>query len=118
MAEGNAFERVIKEDRASRESKQWSGTFLDYLEKVKADPTVTKLSHARLCDLIISTGVREIQSSDDVRTKRLYKDEPIKVYSFFADEFFGIERTIAQLVRYFHSASLKGDEIGIVLFMF
>jgi len=71
MAEGNAFERVIKEDRASRESKQWNGTFLDYLEKVKADPTITKLSHARIYDLIIATGVRDIQSSDDVRTKRL-----------------------------------------------
>ncbi len=117
MTEGNAFERVIKEDRASRESKQWNGTFLDYLEKVKADPTVTKLSHARICDLIISTGVRDIQSSDDVRTKRLYKDEPIKVYSFFADEFFGIERTIAQLVRYFHSASLKGEESRQVLYL-
>jgi len=117
MAEGNAFERVIKEDRASRESKQWSGTLLDYLEKVKADPTITKLSHARICDLIISTGVRDIQSSDDVRTKRLYKDEPIKVYNFFADEFFGIERTIAQLVRYFHSASLKGEESRQVLYL-
>ncbi len=117
MAEGNPFERVIKEDRASRESKQWNGTFLDYLEKVKADPTVTKLSHARLCDLIISTGVKDIQKSDDVRTKRLYKDEPIKVYDFFADEFFGIERTIAQLVRYFHSASLKGEESRQVLYL-
>ena len=117
MAEGNAFERVIKEDRASRESKQWNGTFLDYLEKVKADPTITKLSHARIYDLIIATGVRDIQSSDDVRTKRLYKDEPIKVYNFFADEFFGIERTIAQLVRYFHSASLKGEESRQVLYL-
>ena len=36
----------------------------------------------------------------------------MKVYHFFADEFFGIERTIAQLVRYFHSASLKGDSPG------
>ena len=30
---------------------------------------------------------------DDPRTKRLYKDEPVKVYNFFADEFFGIEKT-------------------------
>src|SRR5439155_8002763 len=101
MAEGNAFERVIKEDRAARKSKQWSGTLLDYLERVKADPTSTKLAHARIYDLIISSGVREIQEADDPRTRRLYKDEPIKVYNFFSDEFFGIERTIAQLVRYF-----------------
>ena len=117
MAESNAFERVIKEDRAARESKQWRGTLLEYLDQVKADPTITKLAHARLYDLIIAALVRDIQNTDDVRTKRLYKDEPIKVYNFFADEFFGIERTIAQLVRYFHSASLKGEESRQVLYL-
>ncbi|HEY2523941.1 MAG TPA: hypothetical protein VGI29_02705, partial [Candidatus Binataceae bacterium] len=117
MTAVNDFERVIKQDRASRESKQWRGTLLEYLEVVKADPTFTKLSHARVYDLIISIGMHNIQDSDDPRTKRLYKDEPVKVYNFFADEFFGIERTIAQLVRYFHSASLKGEESRQVLYL-
>jgi serine protein kinase len=117
MADGSDFERVIKEDRAARESKQWSGSLLEYLEKVKADPTTAKLAHARIYDMIISSGIRDIQETDDPRTKRLYKDEPIKVYNFFSDEFFGIERTIAQLVRYFHSASLKGEESRQVLYL-
>jgi serine protein kinase len=117
MAEVNTFEQVIKADRAARESKQWRGTLLDYLELVKGDPTVTKMSHARIYDMIIATGLRSIHETDDPRTKRLYKDEPIKVYNFFADEFFGIERTIAQIVRYFHSASLKGEESRQVLYL-
>ncbi len=117
MGEENAFQRVIKEDRALRASKQWRGPFLEYLDKVKADPIGTKLAHAREYDLIISSGLRDIQQSDDPRTRRLYKDEPIKVYNFFADEFFGIEKTIAQLVRYFHSASLKGEESRQVLYL-
>ncbi len=117
MVDVNAFERVIKEDRALRASKQWRGTLLEYLEKVKSDPTGTKLAHARIYDLIISAGLRDIQESDDPRTRRLYKDEPIKVFNFFADEFFGIEKTIAQLVRYFHSASLKGEESRQVLYL-
>jgi serine protein kinase len=117
MGEENAFQRVIKEDRALRASKQWRGPFLEYLDKVKADPVGTKLAHAREYDLIISSGLRDIQQSDDPRTRRLYKDEPIKVYNFFADEFFGIEKTIAQLVRYFHSASLKGEESRQVLYL-
>jgi serine protein kinase len=100
MADMTDFERVIKHDRASRESKQWRGTLLEYLEILKADPMFNKLAHARVYDLIISSGMHNIQESDDPRTKRLYKDEPVKVYHFFADEFFGIERTIAQLVRY------------------
>ena len=117
MAESNNFEQVIKRDRAARESKMWRGALLDYLELVKSDPTMTKMSHARIYDMIISQGTRTITDTDDQRTKRLYKDEPIKVYNFFADEFFGIERTIAQLVRYFHSASLKGEESRQVLYL-
>jgi serine protein kinase len=116
MADNN-FERVIKEDRAARESKQWRGTLLEYLELVKSDPTVSKLAHARIYDMIISTGVRNLQDTDDARTKRLYKDEPVKVFNFFADEFFGIERTVSQIVRFFHSASLKGEESRQVLYL-
>jgi serine protein kinase len=117
MAEMNTFEEVIKADRAARESKQWRGTLLDYLEMVRSDPTTTKMSHARIYDMIIASGLHSIHETDDPRTKRLYKDEPIKVYNFFADEFFGIERTIAQIVRYFHSASLKGEESRQVLYL-
>jgi serine protein kinase len=117
MAETLTFEQVIQRDRAERESKQWRGNLLDYLEMVKSDPTVTKMSHARIYDTLMSVGTRNIHETDDSRTKRLYKDEPIKVYNFFADEFFGIERTIAQIVRYFHSASLKGEESRQVLYL-
>jgi serine protein kinase len=117
MADLNNFERVIKEDRAARESKQWRGTLLEYLELVKSDPIMTKLAHARIYDLIISLGQHPLHDTDDPRTKRLYKDEPLKVFNFFAEEFFGIERTIAQIVRYFHSASLKGEESRQVLYL-
>jgi serine protein kinase len=117
MADLNNFERVIKEDRAARESKQWRGTLLEYLELVKSDPIMTKLAHARIYDLIISLGQHPLADTDDPRTKRLFKDEPIKVFNFFAEEFFGIERTIAQIVRYFHSASLKGEESRQVLYL-
>ena len=49
--------------------------------------------------------------------QRLYKDESIKLYDFFADEFFGIEKTVSQIVRYFHAASLKGEESRQVLYL-
>src|SRR6267142_2943707 len=117
MADLNNFERVIKEDRAARESKQWRGTLLEYLELVKSDPIMTKLAHARIYDLIISLGLHPLHDTDDPRTKRLYKDDNLKVYNFFSEEFFGIEKTVAQIVRYFHSASLKGEESRQVLYL-
>jgi serine protein kinase len=113
----NVFEKLIKDDRAAHEQKSWRGTFLDYLERVREDPSLPKLAHSRLYDIIIKLGTSDILEGDDPRVKRLYKDESVKVYNFFRDEFFGIERTIAQIVRYFHAASLKGEESRQVLYL-
>src|SRR5881392_1842901 len=112
-----SFEQLIKEDRAASESKVWRGPFLEYLDVVREDPSIPKLAHARIFDNIMRIGTQDIQESDDPRVKRLYKDESFKVYNFFRDEFFGIEKTVAQIVRYFHSASLKGEESRQVLYL-
>jgi serine protein kinase len=111
------FATLIEKDRVSRESKEWRGTFLDYLEKVKEDPTIGKLAHARLYEAILRPGFSDIGEQDDPRTKRLFGDESVKVYNFFKDEFFGIERTLAKIARYFHSASLHGEESRQVLYL-
>src|ERR1700757_3313114 len=67
--------------------------------------------------MMMRDGTQDILESEDQRVKRLYKDESLKVYNFFRDEFFGIEKTISQIVRYFHSASLKGEESRQVLYL-
>src|SRR3990172_10168612 len=110
MKQNMEFEKLIQDDRDKYQSRSWRGKLLGYLDKIKEDPSIAKLSHARLYDVIVKVGVRDIQDSADPHVKRLYKDEPIKTYDFFADEFFGIEKTMAQIVRYFHAASLKGEE--------
>jgi serine protein kinase len=115
--EKSSFEKLIREDRATRESQAWRGTFLEYLELVRQDPTLPKLAHARMYDVMMAAGAREILDTEDGRVKRLFKDDPIRVYNFFSDEFFGIEKTIAQIVRYFHSAALKGEESRQVLYL-
>jgi len=117
MDQQKAFESLIRKDRDSREDQSWRGNLLGYLEKVKEDPSIAKLAHARVYDLLLKPGVREIQDSDDFRVRKLYKDEPVKIYDFFADEFYGIEKTVAQIVRYFQSASLKGEESRQVIFL-
>jgi serine protein kinase len=111
------FEKLIREDRASRESQNWSGTFLEYLDQIREDASITKLAHARIYDMITAPGARDILENQDARVKRLFKDEPVRVYNFFAEEFFGIERTVSQIVRYFHSAALKGEESRQVLYL-
>jgi serine protein kinase len=117
QADKATFERVIREDRAAREDHKWRGTFLDYLEIVREDPSVAQLAHSRLFDIVSRPGSRDILETDDPKAKRLFSDDPIRVHEFFADEFFGIEKTVSQIVRYLHSAALKGEESRQVLYL-
>jgi len=111
-----SFAELIERDRAKYESLQWRGPFLEYLEKVKLEPPAAKLAHARLYEAV-GQGVREFDANDDPRLNRLFGDESVRIYPFFSQEFFGIERTIGQIVRYFHSASLHGEESRQVLYL-
>lgn len=113
------FGRLIEEDHehAARDKKVWEGNLLAYLEEVRRDPTIEKLSHARIYDVIAKEGTAEGNEVGDPGPKKQHKDESIKLYKFFCDEFFGMEKTIAQIVRYFHAASLKGEESRQVLYL-
>ncbi len=113
----STFAELIEKDRASQENLEWRGTFLEYLEKVKADPSVPKLAHARIYDAIIDEGVSDIADSEDPRVRRVFGEDSIKIYPFFSTEFFGIEPTLAQVARYFHSASMHGEESRQVLYL-
>jgi serine protein kinase len=111
------FAKLIQEDREQRQQRQWQGTFLEYLELVKADPGLAKSAHRRLHDMIINSGVSELNPENDPQLGRIYGDEPIKVYGFFKEEFFGMERTLDKIVRYFHSAAMGGEECRQVLYL-
>lgn len=113
----NDFQKLIQEDRETRKKSAWKGNMLEYLEQVRESPTGHKLSHKRLYDMISEQGMVEVDLEQNPRLKRIFKGEKLKVFNFFADEFFGMEKTINQIVRYFHSASLKGEESRQVLYL-
>lgn len=113
----NEFKKLIKEDRETRVKKSWKGTALEYLELVKADPNIAKLSHKRMYDMIMAPGVNEINLEENPRLKRIFKGEKIKSFAYFAEDFYGMDKTVNQIVRYFHSASLKGEESRQVLYL-
>ncbi|MGH8559897.1 MAG: hypothetical protein ACRESZ_21090 [Methylococcales bacterium] len=115
--ERSEFAELIARDRIERATKQWSGTLIDYLDLVKKAPTITKLAHTRMYEIIRGKGIRDISESEDPKVKHLFADDPVKVYGFFEPEFFGIETTLAQIVRYFQSAALHGEESRQVLYL-
>ncbi len=117
MSKENKFQKLIQEDRETRKKTSWKGTMLEYLEKVRENPGAVKLAHKRLYDMIADKGTVEVDLEQDPSLKRIFKGEKLKVFNFFADEFFGMEKTLNQIVRYFHSASLRGEESRQVLYL-
>lgn len=111
------FEELIKSDRESRNNEKFEGTFLDYLEKVKENPDIAKLSHKRIFDMIISKGVEILRPEENPRVRRIYGNEIIKKYGFFKEDFFGIDKVLMKIVNYLYSASMKGEEARQVLYL-
>lgn len=111
------FKKLIDQDRETRTKKMWKGTMLEYLELVREDPDLACLSHKRIYDMIVGAGISEYDVESHPKLKRVFKGENPKEYKFFSDSFFGMEKTISQIVRYFHSASLRGEESRQVLFL-
>ena len=111
------FAKLIQQDRERRQQQHWQGTFIEYLDQVKEDASLASLSHRRLHEMIDAVGLTEINPESDPRVQRLFGDEPIKTYNFFKDEFFGMERTLDKIVRYFHAAAMGGEESRQVLYL-
>ncbi|MCB1970688.1 MAG: serine protein kinase [Geminicoccaceae bacterium] len=111
------FAELIEKDRTERAKDRWKGTFLDYLELVKEDPGLADLAHKRLYDMLTEPGELVLDSEADGRIKRVFGDRPVKVYNFFKDEFFGMEKTLDKIVRYFHAAAMGGEEARQVLYL-
>ncbi len=86
------LKEILSEIKQQEEQLSWEGTFADYFEMVVKSPDLARLSHARIYDAIMDSGTV---------TGRLGQ----KQYAIFAQELFGIENAIDQVVDYFSSAS-------------
>jgi predicted Ser/Thr protein kinase len=80
--------------RAEEQQLAWQGTFGEYFEMVLANPAIARLSHARVYDMLMSEDVTTMPNGE-------------RSYGFFADELYGIDRPLQQLVDYFASAARR-----------
>jgi serine protein kinase len=84
----------LEQYRTEEQQLAWEGTFADYFKLVTENEGLARLSHARIYDMIISAG------TDTGRN-----GEP--TYKFFTSELYGLDKTLQQLVDYFHSAAKR-----------
>ncbi len=84
--------------RREREELKWDGTFQEYFELVSQNPRLAQLSHARVCDMILSAGFEKVNEGSL---------EEINRYHFFSEELYGIDEAIDQIADYFKSAAQR-----------
>lgn len=115
-SKNNSFLDLILKQRSEKSSKKFKGTFLEYLEAVKDNPALIQLAHKRLYGSIDSKGV-EIVDVDHEKYRDIFVGDKIRMYDYFSKEFFGMESVINKLMRFLHSAALKGEESRQVLLL-
>lgn len=111
------FSELIDRDRQERKHEHFEGTLLDYLEILKSNPSLCMLAHQRMYEIITGRGIETINTEESPRLRRIYGNDVIKKYHFFNDDFFGIDKTLMKIVRYFYAAAMKGEESRQVLYL-
>ena len=111
------FQALFDQDRAARKKEEFEGTLVEYLEILKENSGLAKLSHKRMYDTVMEKGFEVIKPEDDARVRKIHGNQVIRRYHFFKDDFFGIDRTIMKIMNYFSSAAMQGEEARQVLYL-
>ncbi|HJV46578.1 MAG TPA: PrkA family serine protein kinase [Bacillota bacterium] len=88
--------RLLEDYHHEEEGLRWQGTFEEYLDMVKGNPSIAQTAHSRIYNMIVNAGVEEIDG--------------MKKYKFFSEAMFGLDDAIERLVEdYFHSSARRLD---------
>jgi predicted Ser/Thr protein kinase len=90
--------KLLESHRQERQKLRWEGNFREYFELVTQRAKLARLAHARISDMILSTGVEKLHEGTPDEVTR---------YGFFAKELFGIDESIERIVEYFKSAAQR-----------
>ncbi len=119
MPKGNKSDKFLKlvgKHKESKKTEKFQGSLEEYLRILEEDPSITKLAHKRLYDAIEAHGITRMPKSDE-RCSKLFGGDELRTYDYFQSKFFGMERSLAKIMRFLRSASLKGEESRQVLLL-
>jgi len=116
MSKTKKFLENIKKHRETKKTEKFRGNLEEYLKLVEKDKDIPILAHKRLFQQIISHGITVLDENTP-RCNRLFDGEKVKVYNYFSDQFFGMERSLLKVMRFLHSASMRGEESRQVLLL-
>ncbi len=119
MAKDNKSDKFLKlvgKHQEKKKKEKFRGTLADYLKLVEGNREITRLAHKRLFDAITNHGITKMKKSEE-RCNKLFGGEEVRTYDYFQKKFFGMERSLAKIMRFLRSASLKGEESRQVLLL-
>ncbi len=116
MSKSEKFLKLAEGHKKNKKKEKFSGTFSDYLKVLEKNKDTAKLAHRRLYDALSSYGITRMEESDP-RCAKLFGSESLRTYDYFQTKFFGMERSLAKVMRFLRSAALKGEESRQVLLL-
>ena len=116
MKKTNKFLSSVTKHQKGGPKNKFKGFLKDYLEILELNSDISSLSHKRLYDTISAYGITRMIESDP-RCRKLFNADTIKTYDYFQNSFFGMERALNKVMRFLHSAAMKGEESRQVLLL-
>jgi len=112
------FEDLVTATGKLTKRALWRGTFREYYERVKRDPSIVQNAHQRLYHAIVRHGVEEIDTASDKRLYRIHGGRARKIlrYKYFEGEFFGLDLVIMRIMEFLKAAASGGEESRQVLY--
>src|SRR3954468_13282643 len=112
---GGDWARMLADMNAVKEfrSFHWDGTFSDYLDIVKKNPTVCRNAFQRMYDMVLSWGTTSYVEYKKNIIRYKFFDDPI---DHGKDAVFGLDVPLMKLVHFFKSAAFGyGTEKRVLL---
>ena len=116
ISKSDKFLKLIGKHQERKKGDKFHGNLQDYLQILEKDPSTAKLAHRRLYDAIAGQGITRMSRTDG-RCNKLFNGTELRTYDYFQGQFFGMERSLAKIMRFLRSASLKGEESRQVLLL-
>jgi serine protein kinase len=116
MKKTNKFLSSMTKHQNVSPRNKFKGSLKDYLEILELNSDISSLAHKRLYDAITSYGITRMRE-DERRCRKLFNADTIKTYDYFQGSFFGMERPLNKVMRFLHSAAMKGEESRQVLLL-
>lgn len=116
ITKSDKFLKLVGKHRDIKKDPKFKGTLSEYLKVIEGDKSIAQLAHKRLYEVLAAHGITRMSTSDS-RCNKLFGGEEVRTYNYFQNKFFGMERSLAKIMRFLRSASLRGEESRQVLLL-